>query len=272
VKKPDLGTIVGLILAFSLILIGNHLEGGHLSAVIQPTAALIVFGGTLGATMVGFPLDEFIRAMKTVSLFFFTKAQDPAKVLAEIVRYAQIARREGIIALEEHVQKAEDPFFKKAFLMVVDGIDSKTIADTLELEIHHAEEKGELPAKVFEAAGGYCPTVGILGAVLGLIHVMSNLSDVSKVGAGIAVAFVATIYGVASANLVFLPAANKLKIKHREHMRLCEMTQAGLLALQQGQSPRLIADRLAVFVGDGHGKPSGAAGGAQAEKSTKAAA
>ena len=267
-RKPDLGTIVGLLLAFGLILLGNHLEGGHLSSVIQPTAALIVFGGTFGATMVGFPLDEFIRAMKALGLFFFTKAQDPAKVLAEIVRYAQIARREGIIALEEHVQKAEDPFFKKAFLMVVDGIDSKTIADTLELEIHHAEEKGELPAKVFEAAGGYCPTVGILGAVLGLIHVMSNLSNIDAVGAGISVAFVATIYGVGAANIVCLPAANKLKMKNKVEMQLYEMIMLGAIAIQQGENPKLIEQKLAVFA-HGHGDKKGH--GAEAGKAKAAA-
>ena len=251
-KKPDIGTILGLFLAFFLILLGNHLEGGHLSSVIQPTAALIVFGGTFGATMVGFSLEDFIRALKTVSMFFFTKAQDPAKVLEEIVRYAQIARREGIIALEEHVQKAQDPFFKKAFLMVVDGIDSKTIEQTLELEIHHAEEKGEVPAKVFEAAGGYCPTVGILGAVLGLIHVMSNLSDINAVGSGIAVAFVATIYGVGAANIVCLPAANKIKAKNKVEMQLYEMIMLGAIAIQQGENPKLIEQKLAVFA-HGHG-------------------
>jgi chemotaxis protein MotA len=250
--KPDVGTILGLFLAFFLILLGNHLEGGHLSSVIQPTAALIVFGGTLGAVMVGFSLEDFIRAMKTISLFFFIKPKDPAKVLEEIVRYAQIARREGIIALEEHVQKAQDPFFKKAFLMVVDGIDSKTIEQTLELEIHHAEEKGEVPAKVFEAAGGYCPTVGILGAVLGLIHVMSNLSDINAVGSGIAVAFVATIYGVGAANIVCLPAANKIKAKNKAEMQLYEMIMLGAIAIQQGENPKLIEQKLGVFA-HGHG-------------------
>ena len=193
-KKIDLATIGGLLCAFGLILFGNHLEGGHMSAVIQPTAALIVFGGTFGAVMVGFPMEEFVRAIKSIGLFFGNKASDSGALLEEIVRYAQIARREGIIALEEHVQKATDPFFKKAFLMVVDGIDSKSIAETLELELHELDERGEIPAKVYEAAGGYCPTVGILGAVLGLIHVMSNLADINAVGSGIAVAFVATIY------------------------------------------------------------------------------
>ncbi|HEX6883722.1 MAG TPA: flagellar motor protein, partial [Planctomycetota bacterium] len=236
-KKLDLATIAGLASAFGLILLGNHLEGGHLSSIIQPTAALIVFGGTFGAVMVGFPLEEFVRALKALKLFFGNKQQDNQVLLDEIVRYAQIARREGIIALEEHVQKADDPFFKKAFLMVIDGIDSKAIAETLELELHELDERGEVPAKVWEAAGGYCPTVGILGAVLGLIHVMSNLSDINKVGAGIAVAFVATIYGVGAANIVCLPAANKLKMKHRQDMVRNEMIMHGAIAIQQGENP-----------------------------------
>jgi len=260
VKKIDLATLAGLACAFGLILLGNHLEGGHMSAIIQPTAALIVFGGTFGATMVGFPLPEFVRALKSITVFFGNKAQDGQALLDEIVRYAQIARREGIIALEEHVQKATNPFFKKAFLMVIDGLDSKAIAETLELELHELDEKGEIPAKVYEAAGGYAPTIGILGAVLGLIHVMQNLSDINKVGSGIAVAFVATIYGVGSANIIFLPAANKLKLKHRADMILNEMIMHGAIAIQQGENPKLIEGKLSVFV-HGHGKkhaPEGA--------------
>jgi chemotaxis protein MotA len=253
VKKIDIATIAGLACALGLILLGNHLEGGHIHAIIQPTAALIVFGGTLGATMVGFPLPEFVRAMKSLSIFFGNKVHDGQALLDEIVRYAQIARREGIIALEEHVQKATNPFFKKAFLMVIDGIDSKTISETLELELHELDEKGEIPAKVYEAAGGYAPTIGILGAVLGLIHVMQNLSDINKVGAGIAVAFVATIYGVGSANILFLPAANKLKMKHRADMVLNEMIMHGAIAIQQGENPKLIEGKLSVFV-HGHKK------------------
>jgi chemotaxis protein MotA len=266
VKKVDLATLAGLACAFGLILLGNHLEGGHMSAIIQPTAALIVFGGTFGATMVGFPLAEFVRALKALGQFLGDRAQDGQALLNEIVRYAQIARREGIIALEEHVQKATNPFFKRAFLMVIDGLDSKAIADTLELELHELDEKGEIPAKVFEAAGGYAPTIGILGAVLGLIHVMQNLSDINKVGSGIAVAFVATIYGVGSANIVLLPAANKLKLKHRAEMVLNEMIMHGAIAIQQGENPKLIEGKLSVFVHD-HGKKHAP----EAEK-TKAAA
>ena len=247
-KKLDIATLAGLACALGLILLGNHLEGGHVSAILQPTAALIVFGGTLGATMVGFPLEAFVRAVRALGQFFGNKAQDPKALLDEIVRYAQIARREGIIALEEHVQKANDPFFKKAFLMVVDGIDSKTIHEALDLELAELDEQGEIPPKVYEAAGGYAPTIGILGAVLGLIHVMSNLSDIDKVGAGIAVAFVATIYGVGTANIVLLPAASKLKLKHRAEMVLREMVMHGAIAIQQGENPKLIEGRLSCYL------------------------
>jgi chemotaxis protein MotA len=202
--------------------------------------------------LVSFPMDDFMAAVKDMGKLFGNKADDQQELLDKIVEYAKKARREGIIALEEDAQKIEDPFFKKAMLMVVDGVDSKTMLETLELELGQLDHQGEVPAKVFESAGGYSPTIGIIGAVLGLIHVMSNLSDVAKVGEGIAVAFVATIYGVAAANIVFLPAANKLKIKHHAEMVQREMVMHGVLAIQQGEKPKLIVDRLSAFV-HGHG-------------------
>jgi chemotaxis protein MotA len=269
VKKLDLATLAGLASAFGFILLGNHLEGGHMSSIIQPTAALIVFGGTLGAVLVSFPMDACVKAVKSLKLFFGNRDHDPQGLLNEIVRYAQQARREGIIALEGEVQKAKDPFFKKAVLMVVDGVDSKTLQETLELELAEIDEQGEIPAKVFEAGGGYAPTVGIIGAVLGLIHVMSNLSDIAKVGSGIAVAFVATIYGVGAANLVLLPAANKLKLKHRAQMVIHEMALHGVLAIQQGQNSKLIVDRLSVFI---HPHGGGKHGAARGKTEFKAAA
>ncbi len=250
-KKIDIATVVGLIAAAAFILIGNALEGGHLSAIWQPTAAMIVFGGTLGAVLVSFPMDDFMRAVKALGMVFGNKGDDAHALIEEIVRYAQLARREGVLALEGMAEKVENPFFKKGLLMVADGIDSKTLEETLQLGIGEIDERGEIPAKVFEAAGGYAPTIGIVGAVLGLIHVMSNLSDVAKVGEGIAVAFVATIYGVASANIVFLPAANKLKLKHRKEMILHEIVLYGVLAIQQGQNRKTIVERLSVFA---HGK------------------
>jgi len=248
VKKLDIATVLGIAAAFGFILVGNAIEGGHLSSIVQPTAAMIVFGGTLGAVLVSFPMPAFLEGVKAIPKLFGTKGSDAQALQNEIIGYAQKARKQGIISLEAEVQSASNPFLKRAILMAVDGVDSKTMQETLELELTQAEEHGETPAKVFEAAGGYAPTIGILGAVLGLIHVMSNLSDVSKVGEGIAVAFVATIYGVGSANIIFLPAANKLKVKNHEDVVLCEMMLSGAIAIQEGQNPKLIEEKLSAFI------------------------
>lgn len=264
-KKLDLSTPLGLVVALGLILLGNSIEGGHVSAIFQPTAAMIVFGGTIGAVLVTYPLPVFMSGLKAVSHLIGNPGGDPRALLAEISRYAQKARKEGIISLEKEVQNASDPFLKRALMMAVDGVDSKTIQESLELELTQMDEHGELAAKVYESAGGYSPTIGILGAVLGLIHVMSNLSDVAKVGEGIAVAFVATIYGVGSANILFLPAAGKLKLKHKEQMALREMMMYGALGIQEGQNPKLIEEKLSAFLHSKHkkGKPeAGASAGA----------
>jgi chemotaxis protein MotA len=248
VKKLDIATLIGLLLAVGGILVGNALEGGKVSSILQPTAALIVFGGTLGAVFVTYPMPIVLRGFKAAAQIFGNRSSDARGLLDEIVRYAQKARKEGIISLEAEVRNASDPFLKRAILMAIDGVDSKTMHETLDLELTEMNEQGELSAKVYEAAGGYAPTIGILGAVLGLIHVMQNLSDVSKVGEGIAVAFVATIYGVGSANILFLPAGGKLKVKHREEMVLREMMMHGAIAIQEGQNPKLIEDKLSAFL------------------------
>ena len=254
-SKIDLSTPLGLLMAIGLILVGNAIEGGHISSVLQPTAALIVFGGTIGAVLVTYPLPVFFQGVKAINRLIGNPGLDARAVLDEIIRYAQKARKEGIISLEKEVATASDPFLKRALMMAVDGVDSKTIHETLELEIQQMDEHGELAAKVYEAAGGYAPTIGILGAVLGLIHVMSNLSDVGKVGEGIAVAFVATIYGVGSANIFFLPAAGKLKLKHKQDMALREMMMHGTLAIQEGQNPKIIEEKLSAFLVEKKAKP-----------------
>lgn len=270
-KKFDSATLVGLFLAFGSILFGNFLEGGHLSSITQPTAALIVFGGTLGAVFVSFPMADMIASGKALGQIFGDKPDTTQELIDEIVRYAQLARQEGVLALEAVAHEVKDPFFKKGLTMIADGIDSKTVEDTLQLALGELEERGEIPAKVFEAGGGYAPTVGIIGAVLGLIHVMANLSDIAKVGEGIAVAFVATIYGVAAANLVFLPAATKIKLKHRKDMILHEVMMYGVIAIQRGQNKQTIVELLSVFV-HGHGPKHAAAKTAKTEAPAKVAA
>jgi chemotaxis protein MotA len=244
----DLGTIVGLLLAVGAILGGQALEGGKVESLLQFTAALIVLGGTFGACLVSFPLSVFITSMKAAFQVFFAPKVSNKDVITEIVGYANKARRQGIISLESDVEAIQDPFLKKALNMAVDGIEPKALKETMETEISNMEEEGELPVKFWEAAGGFSPTIGIIGAVLGLIHVMENLTDPSKLGGGIAVAFVATVYGVSLANIVYLPFAAKLKLRHRAHMVSKEIILAGVIAILEGENPRLIEDKLKSFL------------------------
>ncbi len=248
----DLASVIGLIVALGFILAGNAIEGGRVAQIAQPTAAMIVIGGTIGATMVQFPMSTFINGMKAIKGVFLTKPSRDAKLVEEIVGYAATARRDGILALEPLAPKASDPFLVRALMMAIDGADSTAIRDALEQSIHKEEEEGEDCAKVFETAGGYSPTIGIIGAVLGLIQVMQNLSDIAKVGEGIATAFVATIYGVAFANLVCLPIGGKLKLRTREAVALRVLMLEGALAIQQGMNPKLVKERLSSFAHD-HG-------------------
>ena len=242
------GPAIGIVVALVAILLGNVLEGGHLGSMVGGPAAMIVIGGTVGAVLVQYPLSTFIGALKSAVATFKKSPIDSHKILEELVDYANRARRDGILALEKVAETASDPFMRKALMMAVDGADATTVQETMELAIHGEEEHGEDEAKAFEAAGGYAPTVGIIGAVLGLIHVMSNLSDINAVGHGIAAAFVATIYGVAIANIVFLPLAGRIKLCVREMVQSREMILAGVLAIQAGMNPKLVRDRLAGYM------------------------
>ena len=244
----DLATIIGLVLAAVAILGGQALEGGSIHSILQLTAAIIVVGGTLGACMVQFPLSIVVSSFKAVSNAFLEPKQDNRAVIAEIIRFANKARKEGIISLESETREASDPFLKKALTMAVDGVEPKILRETMEMEISNMEEEAEHPIKFWEAAGGYSPTIGILGAVLGLIHVMENLADPSKLGGGIAVAFVATVYGVGLANLVFLPISGKLKLKMRSQLVAREIMLVGVISILEGENPRLIEDKLRSFL------------------------
>jgi chemotaxis protein MotA len=250
----DLATILGIVLALVGILVGQAIEGGSVLQILQPTAAMIVFGGTLGATMIGFPMSVMKQAAADLLHVFKEVAVDPSGVIDEVLKLAHKARREGIISLEKDVEGVSDDFFKKAIMMAVDGTEPKELRQTMEIELQYMEERGEHSAKVFEAAGGFAPTIGIIGAVLGLIQVMQHLDNIDEVGKGIAVAFVATIYGVASANILFLPAAGKLKFKHRKEMIIKEMMLEGTLGILEGQNPRLIEVKLTAFLDEQYQK------------------
>jgi chemotaxis protein MotA len=244
----QLGPLVGMLFALFAILVGNALEGGHIGSVIGGPAALIVIGGTIGAVLVQFPTSTVVGALRAAGMTFKKPSTDASKLVDEIVDYANRARRDGILALEKVAATASDPFLAKALLMAIDGADSTSLRQTMEIGIGQFEEHGEDAAKVYEAAGGYSPTVGIVGAVLGLIHVMSNLSDINAVGHGIAAAFVATIYGVAAANIVFLPLGGRIKLAVRDGVQRMELMLTGILAIQEGMNPKLVRERLGEFV------------------------
>lgn len=242
--KFDLISIGGLSLALLAILGGQFLEGGHLGSLLQLTAFMIVIGGTLGAVMLQSSLSVFVRGCKMLKWVFKTPIHNFEQMAHDLVAWSQLARRGGLLALESAMEEQQDPFIRKGLQMLVDGVEPPVLRSALWIDVNVYEEKLKKAAKVWESAGGYSPTIGILGAVLGLIHVMENLSDPSKLGAGIAVAFVATIYGVGSANLFFLPAANKLKGIIQEDIMLREMFIEGLTAIANGENPRIIEAKM----------------------------
>ena len=243
----DLTTWLGLLLGIGGILAGQVLEGGHISSIMQGTAALIVFGGTIGAVLVGSPLEDVKTALKLLKTAFFSGATNVDQVITELMDAAQTSRKESILALEKKLNGFSNEYMQTVFRFVIDGIDAKTIKDIFEAEIYLEEEHNNAGAKLFMDAGGFAPTVGIIGAVLGLIHVMENLSDTSKLGAGIAVAFVATVYGVGSANLIFIPLANKLKRKIKLNAAVKEMILSGALGVVGGLNPFIIEQKLKAY-------------------------
>ncbi len=247
-SSMDLASVIGLTMAVVAILGGQALEGGSVGSLIQPTAAIIVLGGTFGACLLQFPLAVALTSFKSIVKAFVEPKGNNKAVIQEIIRFANKARKEGVISLEADAQKITDPFLKKALTMAMDGVEPKVLRETMELEISNLEEEGEQPIKFWQAAGGYSPTIGILGAVLGLIHVMENLSDPSKLGSGIAVAFVATVYGVGLANLVYLPISGKLKLKSRSHLIAKEIMLVGVISILEGENPRLIEDKLRSYL------------------------
>ncbi|MEY2632693.1 MAG: hypothetical protein RIR00_1347 [Pseudomonadota bacterium] len=237
-------SILGLIIGLTAILGGQILEGGHLSSLFQPTALLIVGGGTLGAVLLQSPYNTFHRGFAMLRWVMVPPNLDHEGMITQIVNWSQIARREGILSLESFTYELEDNFVRNGVQLLVDGADPEHLRELLEVEITSYEEEMWQGARIWEAAGGYSPTIGILGAVMGLIHVMENLTDPSRLGSGIATAFVATIYGVGFANLVFLPIAGKLKAYIKQIIVIREMVVDGLCSIANGDNPRLIESRL----------------------------
>ncbi|MFA5530296.1 MAG: flagellar motor protein [Thiohalomonadaceae bacterium] len=244
----DILTILGLLLGFGAILGGQYLEGGSASALVNAPAALIVLGGTLGAVMLQSPLTTFMRGLRML-----TWAIRPPRIAADeaidrIIEWSNTARKEGLLGLESISETEADPFARKGLQLLVDGSEPQVMRAILEVEVETREQSDLAAAKVFESMGGYSPTIGILGAVMGLIQVMNNLSDPSRLGHGIAVAFVATIYGVGLANLLYIPLANKLRSAIRAQAQFRYMMIEGIVSIAEGENPRNIETKLQGFL------------------------
>ena len=245
----DVLSLIGIIMAFVAIIGGNYLEGGHLGALANGPAALIVLGGTVGAALLQSPMSAFKRAMQTVVWILFPPRIDMAGGIDRVGNRSLTARKEGLLGLEGVADTEPDNYSRKGLQLLVDGVEPETIRSVLEVDYMTQESRDIEAAKVFESMGGYAPTIGIIGAVMGLIHVMGNLADPGQLGSGIAVAFVATIYGVASANLVLLPIASKLKAIAMRQSLYREMLLEGILSIAEGENPRSIELKLQGFTG-----------------------
>lgn len=250
----DLTTLIGLILGIVSLVVGYLWDGGHMSALFVPSAALIVFGATFGATIVSFPWNQLKEIPKGLRMAFIDKKADPQNTIDEIVSMATVARREGVLALEQRATEHPNPFLKDGLMMVVDGTDPELTRQILELEMDSLENTHQSYSKVFETAGGFAPTMGILGTIMGLIHILGNLDDPGSLGPAIAVAFSAALYGVASANLVFLPIAFKIKVRSQFIISEMELMLEGILALQAGENPQLIRKKLLSFLNNADNK------------------
>ena len=252
--RPDLATISGIALALAGIIGGLLLEKGSIQDLTQGTAAMIVLGGTFGAVLVTTPMAIVRRALRGLGAIFFERTSDTAAAIDRLIQYAAKARKQGIVSLEAEAAAIDDPFLRKALSLAVDGTDLQELRKMMEIDIAVAEHNAESEARVWEAAGGYAPTIGIIGAVMGLIQVMKHLEDITAVGHGIAVAFVATVYGVGSANILFLPAANKLRARMHAAALRKDMVLEGVVGIVEGLNPTLIRLKLDAYNPHGEAK------------------
>ena len=245
----DIWTIVGIVVGIGGMLFGNWYEGGHIESLIQMGAFLIVFLGTLGATMASFPIRDCKLAITDMRLAFKPPKLDNESIITTIVEMARVARKDGLLALEKNLTTVDNAFMKRYLQQIIDGLEADLVREGMEAEIDIYEEENTVGAAVLDAAGGYSPTIGIIGAVFGLIHTMQNLDDPSKLGSGIAVAFVATIYGLVIANIMTIPLATRIKRRVAEQVLGFSLIMEGLLALQAGHNPRVIEDKLRIYMG-----------------------
>lgn len=246
----DRSSFLGIFIALAGILIGLTLDGGNIFQILQPTAAMIVFGGTLGAVMLQFPLADVLRGGREAKKVFVYGESDLPGLIDRIVGYAQKARKEGIVSLDKELDAIPEPFLRKTLMLAVDGTQAAELRENMEREMSNHSEIAGRSAEIFDAAGGFAPTIGIIGAILGLIQVMQHLNNINEVGRGIAVAFVATVYGVASANLFFLPIAGKLRVRKRQRELTHEIMLEGVIGILEGMNPRMLQTKLQGYLAE----------------------
>jgi len=264
----DIATLVGLLLGFGALIGGFLMEGGSIGGLLNPSAAIIVIGGTLGAALVSFPMGVIGGLPKAVVKAFSEKREGESELVRTFVALAEKARRSGLLSLEDDAQALPDPFMRKGVLLVVDGTDMETIETVLDSDIASAKKRHEKFYAVLETMGGYAPTMGIIGTVMGLVNVLSNLDEPGELGHAIAVAFIATLYGVSTANVLYLPLASKLKSRSKEEIHLREVMREGILSIQAGNNPRIVQEKLQAFMSAsarGEGKPASPQGAVGAE-------
>ncbi len=250
----DLASIVGFILGAGGIIFGNFLQGSTVMQLIDPIGLVIVLLGTMGATIAGNSVSSLKRAISSIKEVFFSDKVDYEGTILELINYAAKARKNGVLALESDIEASSDPFIKKALSLVIDGIEPHVLMEIMDTELSNIENFGDESIKIFDQAGGYSPTLGIIGAVLGLIHVMQHLNNPSRLGAGIAVAFTATLYGLAFANVILFPVSSKLKINLKAKVLRNELILMGIESIQNGENPRLIEEKLKSFLNESQKK------------------
>lgn len=268
----DPGTLAGIGLALAAVFGSMVLEGGNPAALIEPSAMILVFGGTFGAAMAGFLLKDTTGIVGVIKHALLGKTHESDEAVNTLVDFAQKARREGLLALEDAAKDVHDPFLKKGIELAVDGTDPEELREILENDIASLKARHKVGAKFFADLGGFAPTLGIIGTVLGLIHMLENLKDPSSAGPSIAVAFTATLWGVMTANLFWLPLGNKLKRMSETEVHHMELVLEGVLAIQSGANPRVIEERLLAFMAPKQRAARAAAGSGGGSSSQEAAA
>lgn len=258
----DIATIAGLLIALAAILGSELMEGAHLAALFRPSALVLVIGGTIGATVLSFGMKDVAGMGSVFKMVFKDKKRDPLGTIDNLVQYADKARREGLLSLQEAMSASEDQFLARGLNLVIDGAESDLVRGVMETELVSEEKRTHTGASILETAGGYAPTMGIIGTVMGLVKVLGNMEDSSKLAAAISMAFLATLYGIFSANVLWLPMGAKVKRRSAEDILIKEIIMAGVLSIQNGENPRILREKLMAFLSPGARIAGGGGGGA----------